>query len=292
MTFVLDPSNPSPYSVPRKQIIDPSQGGGGDSVGGSASAPFTPPPQITSTTLPSMSISFGGYTPDYKALLEQDPGLIAARAGSAQSIAAASAARQAAIRQLAMRYGGLPSGFKDTFGDIDPETLKQAQSNQFSDTANLQRNYSQGVEQFKRALAARGVLQSGDLDYGLNQADIARGQQEYDLGDQFASAARGTDQTYQSNVDQANAATTAAIFAAEQAAYANPAYQPIAPTTAQFIGVNGNGPVYQDAAGNIYDQSGNPGQMPWSMDPAGSNTLGGLDQFKQPGKVTTRGNVL
>jgi hypothetical protein len=90
------------------------------------------------------------------------------------------------LQSLAVKYGGLPaSGFKDAYGDVDPTTLDLARRNQFSDVSRVNRSYGEGVEASKRQLAARGALQSGDLQYALDQADYSRAGAEYDLGNQF-----------------------------------------------------------------------------------------------------------
>jgi hypothetical protein len=57
-------------------------------------------------------------------------------------------------------------------------------------------SYEQGVEAFKRSLAARDALQSGDLPTGLGQLDYGKGQSEYDLAQQFGSGARGAVNDY------------------------------------------------------------------------------------------------
>src|SRR5581483_6169703 len=136
---------------------------------------------------PAIQLS-GGYTPDYNALINNDPGLTAFRGTEKMTADQADSARRAAVRALAVQYGGLPSGLADPYGDVDAGTLDLAKSNQFSDVANLARNYAQTVEGIKRSLAARGALQSSELAYGLDQANLGRGQAEYTMGQNFANA--------------------------------------------------------------------------------------------------------
>lgn len=176
----------------------------------------------TNPTTPGGRITIGGFTPDYAKLLTTDPAYLAWQASSGQNVGNAAAARAAALKQLAIQFGGLPQGFADQYGDIDAQTLQLAGKNQHSDQAQLARNYSQGVEAFKRQLAGRGALQSGDLQYGLDNADYARGQQSYDLGNQFGASARQAIGNFQGVVGQENQNQVNAISEAEQNVYSNP----------------------------------------------------------------------
>lgn len=97
----------------------------------------------------------------------------------------AAAARRAAIQQLAVKYGGLPQGFTDKFGDYDAATQALAEQNQFSDVKLLARRYAESKNQLARQLAARRALSSGETDYGYGQLDTSRAQNEYDLGNDF-----------------------------------------------------------------------------------------------------------
>ena len=86
--------------------------------------PAAPAPYIS----PAVQLS-GGYVPDYNALITNDPSLIAFRGGEQSNLDAANAARQAAIRALAVQYGALPLSAKDAYGDFDPTTMDLAQHN-------------------------------------------------------------------------------------------------------------------------------------------------------------------
>lgn len=219
----------------------------------------------TSARTAAPGISIGGFTPDYKSLIEQDPGLMAVRAGNVKSVEDAGSARKAALRALAIKYGGLPAGFQDQYGDIDQGTLQQAQQNQFSDEANLARNYQQTLEGFRRSLAARGMLQSSELDYGQNQADLSRGQQEYDMGNQFGAAAQSAVNTFAGAQANARALEAQTIGDAASRVYQNPSNQPSAGTQASLISdwqSRYGQPVYQGADGSLYDENGNPFSPP------------------------------
>jgi hypothetical protein len=95
----------------------------------------------------------------------------------------------------------------DKYGDLDQATLALAKANQFSQSAQLQHNYDQGVEALKKQLAAPNALHSGDLGYGLDQAEYRRGASAYDLGRQYGDAATNILNQY---VNAVNSRATAA----------------------------------------------------------------------------------
>lgn len=244
--------------------------------------PQVPAPGITATNVQTAAprISFGGYTPDYKSLIEQDPGLMAVRAGNTKSVEDAASARKAALRMLAVKYGGLPSGFTDKYGDLDQGTLDAAKNNQYSDEANLSRNYQQTLEGFRRSLAARGMLQSSELDYGQNQADISRGQQEYDLGNQFGAAAQSAVNTFAGAEGQARQLEAQSIGDAASRVYSQPGNQPTGPQSATLVGdwqAKYGQPVYDDGSGTLYDEQGNPFTPPSAAPAAPSAAAGPND---------------
>lgn len=220
-----------------------------------ASAPPTAPPPQNPT------ISVGGYTPDYNNLITNDPAYQAAKAAADQAQANAGSMRKQQLRDALIRYGGLPSGFTDTYGDLDQATKDAAAANQNSTLAQLAANYGKSQEQFRRSLAARGALQSGDLNYGQDQLDQAYGQQRYDAANAFGNEANQALAAYM-GVLQGNANSLAgAIGQAEGNVSSNPAYTPTPSTTATYdAGVSGQAgqPVYSDGNGNYYTQDGNP----------------------------------
>lgn len=285
--------DPTQFMTPR---ADPNYNPGGPSATPGAS-PYVPgagqpPPTPPSAPGPD-SISIGatpGYTPDYTSAIQNDPGYAASQTATQQAAANAQAQRQAALRAQVIQYGGLPDGFKDPFGDIDQATLDAAKNNQYSTLASLKKNYDQSVSQFQRALAARGALQSGDLNYGQNQIDTGYGQSQYDAGNQFGSAGQGILNAY-TGVLGTNAQNLAqAIQAAAANAYNDPANKPVtanpgttasrnAALSSQY-GID----VYDDGSGKYYTRDGNPWVMP-SASPIGSPYGTGPYSWGGGGKV-------
>lgn len=220
--------------------------------------PPPPPPAV-----PSAIGLEQGFTPNYLGLIKQNPSYLSYVNNATLDVNQAAARRKAALQALAVRYGGLGGGFKDAYGDIDPATLDLAKGNQLSDTARLSRNYSQGVEAMKRALAARRGLQSGELTHGLQQADFARAASEYDLGQEFSNAAQGAINDYLSAESAVRRGEAGAISEAEQNVYANPLNRPTEGTEARLVPdwqTKYGQPVWQGPDGKLYvlDGSGNP----------------------------------
>ncbi len=166
------------------------------------------------TTQPSAGTSIPTVE-ELMGLLNQDPTYQMFQANKAKGLADAAAMRREGIRQLVLQYGGI-GGLKDSYGDVDPGTLDLASKNEFSQTKRVDKNYLEGVEAFKRALAGRGALQSGDLGYGLDQADFQKGQSLYDLGTQTTSAAQKLVNEYVGNENSWRMQEANAVMAALQ----------------------------------------------------------------------------
>jgi hypothetical protein len=241
-------ANLDPATAPTGSIINglpaiaPGAGQGGTYDPGtptppSASATPTGPsagqtPYVPPTPGPDQITTSAGFTPDYTGAIQSDPSYAAAQTGVQKSNADAAAQRAAALKAAVIQYGGLPDGVQDAYGDIDQATLDAAKGNQYSTLAALARNHQQSVEQFRRALAARGALQSGDLSYGQDQLDTGYGQGQYDAANQFGGAASGVLNQYGQVVDQNMQSLASAIAQAQQNAYADPMNRPVAANTA------------------------------------------------------------
>jgi hypothetical protein len=258
-----------------------------------AFAPVAAPGQVTVSQ---------GYMPDYRNLILSDPAYLAYQANAGRSISDASAARQHALRALAIQYGGLPSDFADQYGDIDQQTRDLAGANQFSDTANLQRNYEQGIETFKKQLAARNMLSSGELPYGLEQAEFNKGQQQYVLGNQFGAAAGQVVSNFTGAVDQQSRDQIAALGIAGQNVFSNPANRPTEAMSAdldQALTTQHGVPVYKALDGSLWTLGpdgapipfGGGGPAPAPSAPSNVGTLSPEQIANNPGTNATQSYV-
>lgn len=213
--------------------------------------PGAPPPNVIYRT---------GGIPDYKTLLESDPGYLAAKGTANEAAATAAAQRRATLRSALIRYGGIPSGFEDKYSDIDQATRDAASGNEFSTLGNLARGYAESTDKLKRSLGARGMLQSGDLSYGTDQLERAYGQQRYDVGNQLTDQANQIYSGYSGVLGGNAQALSQAIAQAEGNVYSNPANRPTE-TTANYdasLSAQHGQAIYSDAQGNLYDVYGNP----------------------------------
>jgi hypothetical protein len=243
-SLVTLPPDPSPTPSPSPTPTGTSAG----------TTPYTPP-----TPGPAQITTTPGFTPDYTGAIQSDPSYAAAQAGVQKASADAAAQRAAALKAAVIQYGGLPAGFKDAYGDIDQATLDAAKGNQYSTLASMARNHEQSLEQFRRALAARGALQSGDLSYGQDQIDTGYGQGQYDAANQFGNAASGVLNQYGQVVDQNMQSIASAIAQAQQNAYADPANRPVtAKTAARDAGLSSQYgiDIYKGDDGTLYTRDG------------------------------------
>lgn len=247
---VLGPKKAKPKAPPLRTVI-PSKAPSKAVI----HAPLVEPPAIHGV---------GASTPDYKKLMLSDPGYMAFIANRDAHLKSAGADRAAALKALAIRFGGLPAGFKDAFGDITPADLALAQGNQFSEEANLKRQYLQQQTDARRALAARGMLQSGDLTDAQSKLDTARGQQEYNLGNQFLDALNqaihGYTDVVQGYADQLPDVVTGAMGRVTDL------YKPTAGSDASYVAGSAEKygiPVYKDSNGKLWKPGPN-GPQPFT----------------------------
>lgn len=211
---------------------------------------------------PNPSVQIGaGFTPNYKDLILGDPSYLAWKNNSQLDLSQAASARGAALKSLATRYGGLPTGFKDTYGDIDPNTLDLAGRNQFSDVNKVRKNYEDGVQALKRQLAGRGALQSGDLGYGMDQAEYSRGAAESAMGQDFLNTAQEAINNYIGAESGVRRGEAGALSQAQSNIFANPAYRPTEGSFASIVPdweAKYGEPVYQGPDGKLYRPDGSP----------------------------------
>lgn len=264
----------NPYASP-----SPSPSPAPTPTAGTPGAP--PPPPAPPGTV---NVTGSGYTPNYGNLIENDPAYLAAKAAADLAQRNAGARRKQALQQAIIQYGGLPSDFTDQYGDIDQATLDQAGHNQNSTLAQLANNYAKSGEQFRRSLAARGALQSGDLNYGQDQLDQAYAQQRYDAANAVGSGVNSALNDYLGVLSGNSQSLAGAIQGAESNVYSNPAYRPSEPTSANYdagLSAQYGQPIYVDSSGNQYDSNGNPFAAPSASPaaPSAPSTNGGTSPY-------------
>lgn len=235
---------------PAPQFLGPPPGLGG---GGGGGAPPGPPA--------SPSISFGGFTPDYKALVAGDPLLVQAQGDINAQRDAAGASRQAAIRTALTRFGGVPTGLQDPYGDVDQATKDAAANNPFSVVNQLKQWLAKNQGDLTDSLAARGMLQSGGLRSGTEMVQREYGQQEYNETNTLLDFIKSVISGYAGKLNELAGLERGEIGEATQRAYNNPANRPIAPTQATLLpgseAAYGR-PVYRSEDGRLWNVDGTP----------------------------------
>lgn len=142
---------------------------------------------------------------------------------------AAAARRAAAIRTLIGRYGKLPSGYQDSFGDLRPEDIAAAQNDPLSSTAQLAKAAAESRRSAIGQLAARGGLGSGELGYTENNLESSRATAERGLLNSIMDALTGTAGGYTDEVNAVDAEEPGVLSQAEDivnSMYQEPASAP------------------------------------------------------------------
>lgn len=210
------------------------------------------------------NISIGLDQAGWSSFLRGDPGYAAWLAGRPGRESSLASRRAAAIRQALLHFGRLPGNFKDQYGDITPADMAAAQGNKFSDEANIQRAYRQGIDNLHRSLAARGMLQSGEVVSGQHQADVANAQAEQSAAEAFMAAITGSVGDYTSGMSDIAGEEAGVIGQAEQNVFSqnpNPTMQAdlVAGSSDQY-----GYPVYRTQDGRTWRLDPDTGlPVPW-----------------------------
>lgn len=171
------------------RIIDPGDDPRRGIQAPAAPAPIAPPPAAPV---------------DMAALIRAHPAYAAWQAKVQGKRNTLGTTRQQAIRTLVSRYGGLPKGMADTYGDITPEIAAAAGSDPYSAVNTLKRNYDLAVTSNQKALAARGALQSGELGHTQGLIDTAQGAAERDQFQAYSDAINAALSGYTTGYDEAD----------------------------------------------------------------------------------------
>jgi hypothetical protein len=222
----------------------------------------------------------GGGAPDYGALIGGDYEVQAAESAMAARMARARGDYTADIRQAFIDLGLSDTSKVGEYGKaIDAETMKAAANNKYSMTAQIAQAAEKGRATNNAALAARGILSSGQTTKSQTDVTAAAEKGRYEaLRDFLSGALQGkrsladlNDQLAQ-NVAMARAA--AAQRAAEMAWYNRPA--PLWP--------GGDTPWSGVPGSNDYDYSQIPDSTTWF--PPGFNALAGPNWLAAAKKAT------
>lgn len=179
-----------------------------------AQAPATPAPAVGAPGSPFVSVLSGM------------PGVVAANTNADRSALDAASARAASIQSAALQYGGLPAGFQDKYGDVSESILAQAQANPYSETAQAQRQYDQGMLAMKQRLAASGSLESSQLGTDTGNTNYQRGLDLYNLAGKFGSTVNDAISKYAGVLGSNQADLTNALAKGAQDAAALPGNYP------------------------------------------------------------------
>lgn len=210
-------------------------------------------------------------TDPYADDITSDPGYAAAQNDATLSAQDAASARTAAIRAAVLQYGGFAPGMTDTYGDVDAATLQAAQANQFSQLAQNQRSYTQGLEKDRQGEAANGSIFSGQVPTDMGNENYNQGLNLSNLANAFGSTINSAIGNYTGVLSTNRTNLANALLTAEQTAAANAAAkQAAAAAAAKAATASAPNPI--SIPSNV---SGS-----FNFDPsAASNPLGGDQQI-------------
>ena len=232
------------------------------------------------------------YTPDYQALIQNDPGFAAVQQTYDKQGVSEAAQRGADTAKALIQFGIVPNF--DSLGaslglspaeiamlkeDVDPHTGELAQKNTsagLSTTARLAEGNRQAILSLRNSLAAHGALGSGDNAYRTNLQDKAYASQSNDALNSLLGSIGG----YQSNYNTARQNDTGVLDAGRTTAWQ---YEASLPQNQGFhLTYDAKHGVYRDGSGNTYTPHQNDDGT-WRL--TGSN--GSAYWFGQDGQLHT-----
>lgn len=202
-----------------------------------------------------------GFTPDYTGLIQSDPQYQAVLQQAGAANIANAAQRAAATNRALIQFGLVPSfnglglsndqlGFLNQ--DVTPDVsalANQNTQNGLSTEAQLQQQNHQQTLRLRNALAARGLLSSGETNYqtGLQEQSFNAAQQKA-IND-LLNAISGYQGSYLSAAQQAQDQISQALGQAATRQEQLPQNQPIAPSSFSYNPSTGH---YEGANGVAY----------------------------------------
>jgi hypothetical protein len=129
------------------------------------------PAHFNPAEIPTVTIPQGYNASDWTKLLQGNSGYMGweLNAGQRADQAAAPARPPSSLSLSATAV--CPQASRTSTATSRP-TSRAWRANPLSESARIERDYGQSQENYKRGLAARGALQSGDLGYGLGRAGL------------------------------------------------------------------------------------------------------------------------
>lgn len=237
-------------------FLDPQAGGevgpGGIAAGFGAGAPIVGAArQAAKSRL--------GLTPNWQALIQGSPVYQSWLANKNAKLGNLATQRAGGVKSLVSKFGFLPPGFKDAFGDLTETDIAAGAANPFGVQAQIKKSYEDAVFNDRRALAARGMLQSGELGYAQNRETTARDQQTYQAGQEFMDALQQLLGGYATGAQEALGGEGDAIAQAQQFILAQGDPSPQADLVEGSMDSYGF-PVYRDASGVLWRIDPDTGQ--------------------------------
>lgn len=204
-------------------------------------------------------ITIPGRTPDYRQLALADPAFSSFQSGAMAAGVSDATSRQRAIRDLLIRAGQIPTTFTDPYGDVNDETRQLAADNPHSFRRQQEQEFTDQNSAMRRALAARGLLGSGQEAFEASRLARGRSQAEYNfntellrgLGEAQDAFARGE---YERSLQTSSALADAIARQAELHPVTGAQQAVLAP---DMQGPNGEA-VYKGSDGTFYDVNGKP----------------------------------
>lgn len=276
---------PPPGAGPRSSGTPTAPGAGNPTQNS-----FTP---ATSTAATPAGVTIGGSpgtpasTPDWKALMNSDPGLLQAEADLGASGISNAADRNAAFQRNIIDYGQLPDlnsaalalglSQSDLQGILGDKTGQLAQENTQAGTsilARLNADNQKTIQSIKNTLAARGLYRSGETGYQLGQQNQNYTNSQYGANKSLLESLANAQGQYVNSEQQRQIALAQAASDAANRAYQNyqgsPGTPATAGVTASYVGPDTHGNyVYQTPDGSLYGGDGNPYSGPASQGPIG-----------------------
>lgn len=213
----------------------------------------------------------GAYTPDWASLIKGDAGLhdaaAALAAGGAQSQAALNAQLSGAYTSFGKNIdlGALAKSLGMTQADIQnalgPDAQKLAQENTdagLSTTARLDQANQKATHQILANLNKRGMLNSGETGYQLDQQNLGYRQAQSDAYSKFLGYLQQYQQGYLTAQQQRSGQLASAYSSAADRQYnLNSGFR----GAQAFETAPGSG-IFKDASGNLYNHDGSPYKAP------------------------------